>query len=281
MPRKKNPNNNYFNESVEQAIQNYNACTNEREKNRIFSIIYPALAKVAQVWRNKIKPTYVYLSAEELEMDCLTFMLEKLPMITPGKGKAFSYLSVTARNYYIQENMKGYKQTLRGYSLEGMPEYFDVPELISDRVQQMEWNGNLFDSFIEYIDDNFETMFPHPKQKKFAEPFFKKIKGFTFTDEINRRDILNELADETGIERGLITKNLNRIASFYSTFKKYFETTGEKPKFKEKLHITKEDEDYIKQHYSHYSKRNGINGISRQLGIRYEVVKEWVKQSTL
>lgn len=279
MPRKKNPNNNYFNSDVEEAIHAYNLSTDERERNKLFSIVYPALCKVAEVWRNKIKPTYVQLPNEELEMDCVTYLLERLPMIKKGKGKAFSYLTVTARNYYIQANQIAYKKRLRGYSLEGMPESFDVPEEISDRVEEMEWNGTLFDAFIQYMDDNFNDMFPASKQKRFGVQFLKKIKSYGIDVEFNRRAMLNELAAETGIERGIITKHVNRIAAFYGSFKEYFETNGTKPRFKEKLHITKEDEAYIRKNYQHYSKRNGLNGISRKLGIKYEVLKKWISQS--
>jgi hypothetical protein len=278
MPRPKNPNNQYFSNDVEEAIRNYNTSDNERERNHIFSIIYPALAKVAEVWRNKIKPTYVQLPADELEMDCVTFMLEKLPMITPGKGKAFSYLSVTARNYYIQLNMKAYKKVLKGYSLDSLPDTFDIEDVITDRVEQMEWKAKLLSSFIKYIEDNFDDIFLTKLQKRFAEPLFKKIKGYEFADEIIRKDILNELSADLKMDRGLITKHVNRIASLYSRFKIHFETTGQIPKFKEKLHLTKEDENYIKEHYSLYSQHNGINGLSRKLGVKYDIIKQWVNE---
>lgn len=278
MPKKKTTNQ-YFHQGVEDSIHLYNETDDERERNKLFSIIYPALCKISEVWYNKIKPTYVNMESEEMQMDCVTFLLEKLPMIKEGKGKAFSYLTVTARNYYIMHNQIAYKQRLRGYSLEGMSESFDVEDIPSDRPDEMEWNTKLFDSFMEYVDENFDDMFPAQKQKRFAIPFFQKIKSFQFADEINRRNILNELAEETGIDRGIVTKHINKINSYYSTFKNYFEKYGTKPKFKEKLHITKEDEEYIKKNYKTYSKHNGLNGISRKLGIKYEVLKEWVKES--
>ena len=278
MPRKKTTNN-YFHQGVEDSIQLFITSTDERERNKLFSIIYPALCKVAEVWRNKIKPTYIELEPHELEMDCVTFLLEKLPMIKPGKGKAFSYLTVTARNYYIMNNQIAYRKRLKGYSLDAMPESFDVPEVVSNRLEEMEWNGTLFENFMEYVDENFDSMFPASKQKHFAIPFFEKIRSFRFADEINRRDILNELAEETGIERGIVTKHVNRISSFYHSFKNYFETYGVKPAFKEKLYITKEDEEYIKKNYQHYGKENGLNGIARKLGIKYEVLKKWVKET--
>jgi len=278
MPRKKNPNNNYFNESVEEAIHAFNLSTDEREKNKLFSIIYPALAKISEVWYNKIKPVYAVLEGEELQLDCITFLLEKMHMVKRGKGKAFSYLTVTARNYYIQENMRGYSKRLKGYSLEAMPESFDIPDIPSHRAEQMEWNGTLFDTFLEYIEENFDTMFTQKKQKQFGIVLLRKLRESSLSSDFNRRKMLNELADEIDMERGIVTKHINRVAGFYSTFKTHFETYGAKPMFKEKLSLTESDKEYIRKNYEHYSKSNGINGISRKLGIKYDILKRWIEK---
>lgn len=278
MPRKKNPNNNYFNESVEEAVHAFNASTDERERNKIFSIVYPALCKIAEVWRNKIKPTYIELPPEELEMDCIAFMLEKLPMVKRGKGKAFSYLTVTARNYYIQSNMTAYRKKLKTDSIDALSDKFDIEDVPSNRAEQMELNGNIFDKFLEYVDENFDDIFPTKKHKVFGSVLIEKIKSTGLSEDFNRRKFLNEVSEETGIERGIVTKHVNRVASHFSVFKDYFETYGVKPKFQEKVHITEKDAEYIRKHYEHYSKHNGVNGISRKLGIPYHIVLEWVNQ---
>jgi predicted DNA-binding protein YlxM (UPF0122 family) len=279
MGRKKNPNNNYFNSDVETAVHLYNLSTDDSEKNKLFNKIYPALAKVAQVWRNKIKPVYVELTPEELEMDCITFMLERLHMVKEGKGKAFSYLTVTARNYFIQENMKGYSKKLKGYSFEAMPDTFDVPDVPTDRVEQMEWNGALFDSFMEYIEENFNNIFPSKKQKLFGSCLIVKLKENVLVTDFNRRKMLNEITAETGIDRGVITKHVSRVASQFSNFKDYYTLYGKKPEFKQKVELTDSDKEYIKKNYQHYSKKFGIQGISRQLGLEYDVVHEYVKST--
>lgn len=280
MPKKKKSNN-YFDEEVEAAILKFNESTDDFERNRLFRKIYPALCKIAQVWRNKIKPTYVNMPQDELEMDCVSFLLEKLPMIKEGKGKAFSYLTVTARNFYILANQNAYKKRLKGYSLESMSDNFDIEEIPSNRVEQMEWNGLLFDTFIEYVDENFDDMFSGFQQKQFATSLFSKIKTYGFTEGFNRRKVLNDVAQETGISRGLVTKQVNRLAAFYTNFKEYFETYGVKPKFKEKYFVSDEDAEYIRKNYQHYSKHNGLMGISRRLGINYDSLRKWVKQSDI
>jgi hypothetical protein len=116
MPRKKNPSNNYFHEGVEEAIQLYNKSESELERNRLFSIIYPALAKISEVYYNKMKPQYIDDEPLHVQMDCTAYLTERLYRIKTGKGKAFSYMTVCARNYYIFHNSRGYtgtKKTLK------------------------------------------------------------------------------------------------------------------------------------------------------------------------
>ena len=252
MARKKNPNNNYFHEGIEQAIHSYNISSDERERNRLFNIIYPALIKLCEVWYNKIKPTYVNLTPDEMQMDCITYILERLHMIKEGKGKAFSYLTVTARNYYIICNQTAYKNRLKVNSLDSMPDWYDIEDIKTDRVAEMETNSNLFNSFMDYMDTNFERMFESKQRKLFASKFIEKAKSYGIEVEFNRRKMLNELSRETGIERGIVTKHVNRIASFYSTFKEYYEKNGVPPRFKEKLYIDEEDAEFIKKNYKHY-----------------------------
>jgi len=281
MPRPKNPNNNYFNSDVEEAIHAFNLCDDERERNKLFSIIYPALAKVAQVWRNKIKPDYIEIPPDELEMDCITFLLEKMHMVKRGKGKAFSYLTVTARNYYIQENMKWYAKHKKNPSIDAISDNYDIEDVPSNRVEEMEASAKLFDTFIEYINDNFDEIFPTKKHKLFANVFMEKVRTKGLSLDFNRRKFLNEVSAETGIERGTVTKQVNRVASQFTIFKEYYDMYGTKPEFKEKKTISDKDAEYIRKHYQHYSKTYGVNGISRKLGIPYDVVLDWVNQSTL
>jgi hypothetical protein len=79
MPRKKNPNSasNYFNESVEEAIQLYNKAETQTERDRLFRVIYPAIYKIAEVMYNKIKPTYMDGEMLDIMMDCTSYLSGK------------------------------------------------------------------------------------------------------------------------------------------------------------------------------------------------------------
>ena len=277
MPRKKTVNN-YFDESVEQAIQNYIQSDNGLERNRLFKIIYPALCKIAEVWHNKIKPPYITGEPLEIQADCVIFLLEKLPMIKTGKGKAFSYLTVTARNYYILKNNTAYRDRKRMKSIE-MDENFDIAMEEDYSVEIREHKCTLFDSFMEYVNDNFNSMFDTKQQKIFGESLFKNINETGYSDEFNLRAMLNNIAKETKLPRGIVRKHLNRVSSFYFHFKLHFEKYGVKPQFKQRVHLTESDKEYIKRNYRHYSNDYGISGLSRKLGVSYEVVKNYITQS--
>ena len=279
MPRPKNPNNQYFHSGVEDAIHQYNLSTDDVEKNKLFKIIYPALFKVAEVWYNKIKPTYVELPPEEVQADCLCFLVEKMHMVKEGKGKAFSYLTVTARNYYIQQNMIAYRKKLKGYSLDSLPDNFDIEDVVTDRVEQMESNAALFDSFMEYMEENFDKLFIRKNHKLFGESLIKKLKDNLLVIDFSRRHMLNEIASETGIDRGVVTKHLSKVVSQFSIFKEYYEVFGKKPQFEQKLYLTEIDKEYIKKNYIHYSKTFGLQGMARKLGVEYDVVQKWTKQN--
>jgi hypothetical protein len=90
--------------------------------------------------------------------------------------------------------------------------------------------------------------------------------------------MLNEIASESGIDRGVVTKHLSKVASQFSAFKKYYVEFGKKPEFEKKLQLTKSDKGYIIKNYKHYSKKFGLEAMARQLGVEYEVVKNWVSQ---
>jgi len=277
MPRKKNPNNNYFNQGVEDAIHLYNQCTDDSERNKLFSIIYPALAKICQVWRNKIKPTYVGLPDDEMEADCMTYLLERLGMIKADKGKAFSYLTVSARNYYIQLNQIAYRKRLNFYSIDRMPEHWDVEDIKTDRVVKMEYNAELFYTFVNYLGTNFNEIFTTDSQKKFGIVLLDKLKTDALSENFNKRKLLNDIAKESGMERGRVTKQINRISSFYSNYKEYYKLYRTPPEFDEKITLNDEDKEYINRYYIRSSKKYGVNAMSRKLGIRLDILKNYVK----
>ena len=280
MGRKKNPNNNYFHEGIEEAIHLYNNSQSELERNRLFLIIYPALAKIAEVYYNKIKPTYIDGEQEEIQMDCICYLSERLFRIKEGKGKAFSYMTVCARNYYIFHNMRGYSGTKKTLKLDHLNENWDIADDTDIRLDEIEHTSGLLNAFADYLEINKDKL-TTSAAKKFVPVLDEIIKLMRDVDSIenfNRRDLMNNLTLINGkeIDRHYITKVFNRISSHYDTFRKEWDRTGKPIKYLNKEELTENEIQFCIENYSPLLNRKySVSGFARIFGVdEYTVRKQ-------
>ena len=284
MGRKKNPNSisNYFNEDIEKAILDYNIAKTQDEKDRLFRKIYPAISKVSEVFYNKVKPTYVDGEPLEIQMDCISYLTERLDKIKEGKGKAFSYMTVCARNYYIQQNMFAYAKVGKVVNSSQLPETFDMVDIVSDRTEEMEASADLLQAFADYLEENIELLcvMAARKSKPVIQAVIDLIRDVDNVQNFNRRDIMNSLTEINGlkIDRHYITTVFNRITTHYEIFKREWLKTGKPMKYWDKSHLTPEEIDFCIKNYTPIHRTMGIIGLAKKFGVeQYEVRKELSK----
>jgi hypothetical protein len=280
MGRKKSPNNQYFNESVEEAIQLYNASETQLERDRHFLIIYPAIYKIAEVYYNKVKPTYMDGEPLEIMLDCTCYLSERLFRIKEGKGKAFSYLTVCARNYYIFHNTRGYTGTKKTLKLDVLNENWDIADDSSDRLDEIEHTSGVLHAFADYLEANQDKL-TTAAAKKFVPVLKEIIKLMRDVDSIenfNRRDLMNNLTTIDGkhVDRHYITKVFNRISSHYDTFRKEWDRTGKPIAYLHKEELTEEEIQFCIENYSPLTNRRfSVSGFARIFGVdEYTVRKQ-------
>ena len=92
----------YFGTPAQEAIIAYNKCTDDKEKNRIYNegIKYP-FEKLAENVLNTFKFTYFDVPKMDVQREVVSAMVEKIHMFKEGRGKAFSYFTIIAKNYLI------------------------------------------------------------------------------------------------------------------------------------------------------------------------------------
>jgi hypothetical protein len=278
MPRKKNPTNNYFHEGVEEAIQLYNIAETEREKNTLFAIIYPALFKIAEVYYNKIKPIYMEGEPIDIQYDCVGYLTERLYRIQRGKGKAFSYMTICAKNYYIFHNDRGYKGTKKTLKLDVLNENWDIEDVDTGRAEQMEDSAKLLNAFADYLETNLKSF--HTVHTRKAAPIVQAvvdlIRNIDNIEDFNRRNIMNNLCEINGlkIDRHYITKMFNKFEVHYINFKREWDKGKLVSNFEMKEELTQEEIDYCIKYYNTYSVRT----LSKKFGVQsYEVRKQLSK----
>jgi hypothetical protein len=278
MPRRKNPNSvsNYFNEEVEKAILDYNVATTQSEKDKLFKIIYKPLCKIAEVMYNKVKPSYMYGEPLDIQMDCVAYLTERLHFIREGKGKAFSYMTVTSRNFYIQENVKAYAAVQKTLQISDLGESYDIPDNNYDRLEEMEMKAHLLHSFAIYIKENVDNLFIGNKSKQISMDIVELIADVDSIEDFNHRNLMNSLHEKRKklVDRHLITKVTNKLATHYVKFKAHYDKTGEILPFEEKNNLTKEEIEYCVKNYVPADRRLGIIAFSKKFSVDQSVIRK-------
>ena len=103
----------YFTMDTEAAIIEYNKSDDFKLRNKIYeeSIKYP-FEKLAENILNTFKFSYFDVSKEDVQMEVVSTLIEKIHMFQEGKGKAFSYFSIVAKNHLILKNNGNYTLNL-------------------------------------------------------------------------------------------------------------------------------------------------------------------------
>jgi hypothetical protein len=122
MPRKKK-NKVYFTSDTELAIIEYNKCKDPIKRNVIYKneIQYP-FEKLAENILNTFKFSYFDVPKQDVQMEVVSTLIEKIHMFKEGRGKAFSYFSIVAKNHLILKNNGNYKRFKKTSLLSEMPE---------------------------------------------------------------------------------------------------------------------------------------------------------------
>jgi hypothetical protein len=279
MPRKKNPNSvsNYFDSNVEEAIQLYNSAETQLERDSLFRIIYPAIYKIAEVMYNKIKPTYMDGEMLDIMMDCTSYLTERLYRIKQGKGKAFSYMTVCARNYYIFHNQRGYTGTKKTLKLDYLNENWDIADDSSKRTEEMEDSAKLFNAFVDYIDEYKDKFVNTKKGNIVVGAVVDFLRDVDSIEDFNRRNIMNDLTEINGykVDRHYITKVFNRLQMHFNVFSREWFKTGKSIPFWDKDELTPEEIKFCIENYVPNKGGYSVVGLSKKFNVdEYTVRKE-------
>ena len=108
---KKKTKNYYFDQITENAIIRYNKSDDVALKNIIYNehISY-AFDKLAENIIHTFKFYYFDVPIEQVKHEVVSFLVLNMHKFQEGKGKAFSYFSIVAKNYLILHNNNNYKK---------------------------------------------------------------------------------------------------------------------------------------------------------------------------
>jgi hypothetical protein len=214
----------YFTPITEAAIIAYNAESDYKLRNKVFNEhIHRALDKLSENIIHTFKFYYFDYGARELKQEVVAFMLEKLPKFQEGKGKAFSYFSIVAKNYLIQNNNKNYKAMKEKAPVLAIDTQRDVTneEMKKDFNDQ---RASFMEAFIDHYDKQIPKVFKSERDRKIAYAVIQLFRERDNIENFNKKALYIMIREMTNTRTQYITKVVNIVKKEYSdTFKKYQE----------------------------------------------------------
>jgi len=210
MPRAKKSKQ-YFTKDTENAIIEYNSLEDKRIKDKIYKErIQPAFSKLAEIVYNKWKFTYFDDQPEDVMSEVVAFMIEKIHMYREGKGKAFSYFTIVARNYLILNNNANYKRYKDTDIMSGMPESWDTENNFREEVRNDE-HRTFNKRMLLYWDKHLETYFTKKRDIQIADALLELFRRAEYIENFNKKSLYLLVREMTGHPTHYITKVVNKM----------------------------------------------------------------------
>ena len=210
----------YFGPEVDESIIKYNQCEDASERSRIYEKeIKYALDKLVENTIHTYKFYYTdnqHLST--IQHEAVTFLIEKLPNFTKDKGKAFSYYSIVAKNYFILQNEKNFKKLTQHDKIDNYADSSKISVSQSDDVNMMMF----INEFVNYWDSNLEYCYDKRVDRSIAAAVVELFRRRETLEIFNKKALYIYIREMTDCETPTLTKVISKLKEeFYKVYKSY------------------------------------------------------------
>ena len=228
MPRtKKKKSKQYFTERTERAIIRYNNSDNEILRNKIYQehIEYP-FQKLAENIIHTFKFYYFDVPSEDVKHEVVSFLVMNMHKFKAGKGKAFSYFFIVAKNYLILHNNNNYKKMKQHEKLDVL-DFKRSLSSESSQVENAEANSEFTELMLNYWDNNLNNVFKRKKDIRVADSVLELFRRRQNIENFNKKALYILIREMTGSNTQHITRVINVMKKYISEMQKEFFTTGD------------------------------------------------------
>ena len=225
--KKKKPKNYYFDQKVENAIIRYNNTDSARLKNTIYNEhIAFAFDKLAENIIHTFKFYYFDVPSEQVKHEVVSFLVMNMHKFKHGKGKAFSYFSIVAKNYLILHNNKNYKH----YKVHDKMEVLDWSSNIREKQDMSEiasFNQEYVNQMLNYWEENLPNIFRRQKDILVADAVLEMFRRRENIENFNKKALYILIREMTGSKTQHITRIVNLMKKFNANLMREFQQTGQ------------------------------------------------------
>ena len=225
MPRKAKKKQ-YFTQETEDAIIRYNEQNNPAIRNRIYNEhIRAPFEKLAENIIHTFKFYYFDVPSEDVKHEVVSFLVLNMHKFKKGKGKAFSYFSIVAKNYLILNNNKNYKKYKNSDQLSTL-DY--GRNLVSEKkeVEGYDFVKEFVYDMVTYWDDNLTKLFRKKRDIQIADAVIELFKRRGDLENFNKKALYIMIREMTDVKTQHITKVVNQMKSHYLKISENYYETG-------------------------------------------------------
>tara|TARA_Y100001937_G_scaffold33133_1_gene47233 strand:- start:89 stop:817 length:729 start_codon:yes stop_codon:yes gene_type:complete len=216
----------YFHQGTEDAIIRHNKETRPHMRERIYNEhIRVPFEKLCENIIHTFKFYYFDVPSEDVKHEVVSFLYMNMHKFTEGKGKAFSYFSIVAKNYLILHNNNNYKR-LKQHDGEEVTDYKRDP-ITEQRARENEQvQLEYMTQLVEYWKNNLTTVFKRKKDLDVANAVVQLIEMKDSIDNFNKKALYILIREMTGSNTQHITRVINVMKKHHHQLQKTYIATG-------------------------------------------------------
>ena len=216
----------YFHQGTEDAIIRHNKETRPHMRERIYNEhIRTAFEKLAENIIHTFKFYYFDVPSEDVKHEVVSFLYMNMHKFTEGKGKAFSYFSIVAKNYLILHNNNNYKK-MKQTDSEEVTDYKRDPITEASRADLLTAKKEYLDLFIEYWGNNLTTVFKRKQDMDVANSVLYLMEHRENIDNFNKKALYIMIREMTNSNTQHITRVVNVMKKHHVNLQHNYLTTG-------------------------------------------------------
>jgi hypothetical protein len=216
----------YFHQGTEDAIIRHNKETRPHMRERIYNEhIRVPFEKLAENIIHTFKFYYFDVPSSDVMHEVVSFLYMNMHKFTEGKGKAFSYFSIVAKNYLILHNNNNYKK-MKMHDGEEVTDYKRDPVRETDILDMKSAKKEYLDLFVEYWTNNLTTVFKRKQDIDVANSVVYLFETRENIENFNKKALYILIREMTGSNTQHITRVVNVMKKHHVNLQKNYLATG-------------------------------------------------------
>jgi hypothetical protein len=226
-PRKPSVVKMYFTQDTEDAIIVYNLEKNDDIRNEIYNTkIKAAFEKLVENVFNTFKFSYFETGPIEVQRETVTHLVSNMHKFEKGKGKAFSYFSIIAKNYLIFLNNSNYKRFNQQVEIGEDREEHTVQLQTEDDHTKTTETTEFIKLMVQFWENNVHKIFTKTRDLNIANAVVELFRNSDRVDQFNKKALYLYIREISACKTQQITKVINRMKQYQSNIVKTYLNSG-------------------------------------------------------